>query len=869
MTLTLNNTNTLTANNIVVNGTDISSLYATKTYVDNEIANINVGSGGGGGITQQDLDDAINPVIAVNDGQNLVITDINNNLANNFQTTTQLNINFYNKTEVDSAIEVVDTKALNNFNSINAINTNLTNNYKNNTQLDNDYYTKAQINSNNWIDNTALAPYATTATLTANYKNNTQLETDYYTKAQIDANNWINNTALAPYATTATLTANYKNNTQLETDYYTKAQIDANNWIDNTALAGYALTSTLTSDYLTSTQIGNSYYNKGEVDGLIAGVSGGGGGVTNPIELVDSNTSIERYTNATKSNISLDLSINETASAIRLINGTNDDTDTNTYIECNNTTNGTTFFKQLFIKGAVSFDNDTIFLPVSSNGIQLWRISNNGDPTLRIRDGTAQWIYVNNNLKCTNANTEDGNIMILNDNSAVNNSNRMRLGSLTSAEVGIGKANESGYFLSVGGATKVDSLEVDNNITMNGDTITSTNNNGVEIFKNTTDASNVLTVKNAQGYIKMHSFNINAYNSSNNSPSLLLLNTIANAGVYCLNLGIGVIAGSNRLSVGGGNTNIGGTSSFQGASTFNNSILVSGGGRIYQQANANNSLNIISLTEQNFSLQSNRNADPSQSDIYINLNTSNGITLNKATVFNDIVNTIGKFTSEGDFDVDIGATGTPEFRVLGSSVNFFEKASITHTQLPGPIDQIFFRNPDTNGQTIIEIGTKNVFEVNDGGIDIIGDISYTGSIGPSSDKRLKEDIKDLKTEKAVELVKNIKPKTYKFINKEKYGDRSCCGFIANEMMEYKGFPKEWSNIVRQGRDGYLKFDYSMTTPLLWSALQYALNEIDKIESEKDDLLDLVKSMKKEMKTMKGEITKIKNKMKGNDKSDSD
>ena len=869
MTLTLNNTNTLTANNIVVNGTDISSLYATKTYVDNEIANINVGSGGGGGITQQDLDDAINPVIAVNDGQNLVITDINNNLANNFQTTTQLNINFYNKTEVDSAIEVVDTKALNNFNSINAINTNLTNNYKNNTQLDNDYYTKAQINSNNWIDNTALAPYATTATLTANYKNNTQLETDYYTKAQIDANNWINNTALAPYATTATLTANYKNNTQLETDYYTKAQIDANNWIDNTALAGYALTSTLTSDYLTSTQIGNSYYNKGEVDGLIAGVSGGGGGVTNPIELVDSNTSIERYTNATKSNISLDLSINETASAIRLINGTNDDTDTNTYIECNNTTNGTTFFKQLFIKGAVSFDNDTIFLPVSSNGIQLWRISNNGDPTLRIRDGTAQWIYVNNNLKCTNANTEDGNIMILNDNSAVNNSNRMRLGSLTSAEVGIGKANESGYFLSVGGATKVDSLEVDNNITMNGDTITSTNNNGVEIFKNTTDASNVLTVKNAQGYIKMHSFNINAYNSSNNSPSLLLLNTIANAGVYCLNLGIGVIAGSNRLSVGGGNTNIGGTSSFQGASTFNNSILVSGGGRIYQQANANNSLNIISLTEQNFSLQSNRNADPSQSDIYINLNTSNGITVNKATVFNDIVNTIGKFTSEGDFDVDIGATGTPEFRVLGSSVNFFEKASITHTQLPGPIDQIFFRNPDTNGQTIIEIGTKNVFEVNDGGIDIIGDISYTGSIGPSSDKRLKEDIKDLKTEKAVELVKNIKPKTYKFINKEKYGDRSCCGFIANEMMEYKGFPKEWSNIVRQGRDGYLKFDYSMTTPLLWSALQYALNEIDKIESEKDDLLDLVKSMKKEMKTMKGEITKIKNKMKGNDKSDSD
>ena len=216
----------------------------------------------------------------------------------------------------------------------------------------------------------------------------------------------------------------------------------------------------------------------------------------------------------------------------------------------------------------------------------------------------------------------------------------MRIGSLTSAEVGIGKAHQSGYFLSVGGATKVDSLEVDNNVTMNGDTITSTNPNGITIFKNTTDASGVLDVKNAQGYTRMHSFNSNAYNTSNNSPSLLLLNTVSNGGVYCLNLGIGVIAGANRLSVGGGNSNFGGTTSFQASSTFNNSILVSGGGRIYQQGNANNSLNIISLTEQNFSLQSNRNADPTQSDIYINLYTSNGITLNKPTVFNDTVNTI-------------------------------------------------------------------------------------------------------------------------------------------------------------------------------------------------------------------------------------
>ena len=790
MTLTLNNTNTVSANNVVINGTDISSLYATKTYVDTEIANINVGSGGGG-ISQAELDTQLAPIIAVNDGQNLVITDINNNLANNFQTTAQLNTNFYSKTEVDSAISVVDTKALDNFNSINAINTNLTNNYKNNTQLDNDYYTKAQIDANNWIDNTALAPYATTATLTANYKNNTQLDNDYYTKAQIDANNWIDATALTPYATN----------------------------------------STLTNDYLTSTQIGVSYFNKTEVDGLIAGA---GGGVSNPIELVNTNTSIERYTNATKCNISLDLSINETASAIRLINGTNDDTDTNTYIECNNTTNGTSFFKQAFFNGAVIFNNDTVFLPISTNGISLWRISNNTNPTLTIRDGTAQWIYINNNLRCTNANEGDGNIMILNDNSASNNSNRMRLGSLTSAEVGIGKANESGYFLSVGGATKVDSLEVDNNITMNGDTITSTNSNGIEVFKNTTDASPVLQVKNAQGYIKIHSFNINAFNTSNDSQSLLLLNTATAGGsVYCNNLGIGAIAGgATRLNVaGGGSANFSGDCNFNGTNnTFNNNILINSRGRIYQQANANFSLNHIATIEQNFCIQSNRSADPTASDIFINLNDTNGITLNKPTVFNDTVNTIGKLTSEGDFDVDIGATGTPEFRVLGSSVNFFERFSITHTTAVGAVEQIFLRNPDTDGETITEIGTKNVLTVNTGGIDVIGDISYTGGIAPSSDKRLKEGIKEISSKKAVEMVKYIKPKTYKFIDKEKYGDRPCVGFVANDFLTDK-VPSEWGNVVKEGRDGYLKFDYSMCVPILWSALQNALNRTDKLEKE--------------------------------------
>ena len=56
--------------------------------------------------------------------------------------------------------------------------------------------------------------------------------------------------------------------------------------------------------------------------------------------------------------------------------------------------------------------------------------------------------------------------------------------------------------------------------------------------------------------------------------------------------------------------------------------------------------------------------------------------------------------------------------------------------------------------------------VNDGGIDVIGGISYTGSIGPGSEQRLKN-IKEIEAKKAVELVTYIVHKTYKCTGKDK------------------------------------------------------------------------------------------------------
>ena len=157
-----------------------------------------------------------------------------------------------------------------------------------------------------------------------------------------------------------------------------------------------------------------------------------------------------------------------------------------------------------------------------------------------------------------------------------------------------------------------------------------------------------MTVKSAQGYLRFNSFNINAYNTTNDSSSLLRLNTANGNGVYCLCLGIGVIQGTNKLNVAGGNSNFGGTSSFQNTPTFNGDIYVNNSGRIFQRADVNKSLNVISTEEINFSLQSNRTTDPTTSTIALQLNDTNGITLNRAVVNNQTFSGIGNIVGEAD-----------------------------------------------------------------------------------------------------------------------------------------------------------------------------------------------------------------------------
>ena len=123
MPLTLNNTNTLTADNIFVSGTNLSDLYATINYVNTD----------SGGISQQDVDDSLAPLITKDLAYNNTLTShislIDTNTTTDIATHT-------------SDISVLNTKQIQNFAGINDINTILTNNYQTNTQLTNNFYKK-------------------------------------------------------------------------------------------------------------------------------------------------------------------------------------------------------------------------------------------------------------------------------------------------------------------------------------------------------------------------------------------------------------------------------------------------------------------------------------------------------------------------------------------------------------------------------------------------------------------------------------------------------------------------------------------------------------------------------------------------------
>ena len=803
MVLTLNNTNTLTADNIVVGGTNLSDLYATINYVNTN----------SGGISQQDVDDSLAPLISKD-------VSYNNTL------TSHISLIDTNTTDIathTNDISVLNTKQIQNFAGITDMNTNLSNNYQTNTQLTTNFYNKTEID-------TTLG--------------------NYYTSSQID-------TTLG--------------------NYYTSVQID--------------------SGFYNQTYINNNIYTKTEVDGLV----GAGGGYTDT--QIDSFLSLKEDKSRFTDNISffpvIDLSrpsilhqgltiknstINveplegvlfsnqfgaETDRDVAVFkNQTNYITMKGNKINCNATSDDSVANLRLNPAGNIEFSN--VILPTV--GADLYRPSGNTSYNLRIRDLQGIWEFRNRTLTCRNASNE--NLDTLMEIQSLGQG-QIRLGTASTAQVGIGANPNASYFLTVAGTSNFDVIRSATRLDLIGDMYVK--GTGSDIVRPSGDANYTLRVRDTQAVFEFRNRNFRCMNPSNPSTGteMILHDT---GGDYRLRIG-----STSDAEVGIGRQynsayflTVGGISNFNQARVENGlevlgEQLLNTNARIFQRADAFNSLNVVTTSQLNFSLQSDRTTDPTTGTIALQLDDTNGITINRAVTNNQTFNSIGNITAEanlnvwgdvlfqhssaiyenlngsdydlvlrnGDTDRSIsfivGAIGsTPEISISEANINLLGNLDITHSDVSGS-QRVKIDNPDSDGIIFHSINGANIGEFSSTGLHINGALTET------SDKRLKENVKEIDAKKCIELIKYIKPKTYNYIGQS----QKCVGYIADDF-KTKKMPSEWDNIIFEGKDSYLRMDYSKTTPIIWTALQTALNKIDKLE--------------KEVKALKG---------KGKGKSDSD
>ena len=588
MPLTLNNTNTVTADNIIINGTHLTDLYATIEYVDSKV------SSAGGGITEEQVDDKINPVDAKADANTASIATLN-------------------------------TKQIQNFNGIADINTNLTNNYQTTTQLQTNYYDKLHIDTN--------------------YKNNTQLATDFYNKSEID-------TTLGNYYTSLVIDNGFYTQTQINNNFYTKTETDDK--IDNSAVYSQTEVDAFLSYKEDKTRFEDNISFFPIIDCSRPTILHQG------LTLKNSTVNVEPlegvlFSNQFGAEADRDVAVfkNQT-NYITLkgnkINAYNTSDDTAAELELNN--NGQCNFNDLRINNNFFCYAD---MTVSSLGFDLVRPSGNTTYTLRVGDYQGIWEFRNRALTCRNSSNE--NLDTLMEIQSLGQG-QVRIGTASTAQVGIGTTPNSSYYLSVGGTSNFDIARIATRLDLIGDLYVSST--GADIVRSSGDSNYTLRVKDGQAVWEFRNRKFNCLNPSDPDSfgSEMVLQDTPN-GDNRVRIGS---TSSCRVGIGANSVigyylTVGGTSQFQEV-IVNQNLSVAGSefigtkSKLFQRADANNSLNIIGEKEINFSLQSDRGADPTTSTIALQINDNPAsITMNRATTVNQTLNILGNTTAEANLNV--------------------------------------------------------------------------------------------------------------------------------------------------------------------------------------------------------------------------
>ena len=493
MPLTLNNTNTLTADNIFVSGTNLSDSYATINYVNTN----------SGGISQQDVDDSLAPLISKDIAYN---------------STLQSHISLIDTNTTDIAthtndISVLNTKQIQNFAGITDINTNLTNNYQTNSQLSTNFYNKTEID-------TTLNNYYTQAVANTVFYSQTYVNNNIYTKTEVDG-----------LIAGAGGGGGY---TDTEIDNFLNLKEDKSAFTDNVSFFP-VIDLSRPSIIHQGLTLKNSTVNVEPLEGLLFSNQFG--------------AEVDRVVSAFKNQTNyISLQGNKI-----IANATSDDS--LTVLDLNRSNN-------------VKISNLTIGdITVPDTGSDIVRNSGDANYTLRVRDTQSVWEFRNRNFRCMNpSNPANGTEMILHDTGG---DYRLRIGSQTNAQVGIGVQYNSSYFLNVGGLSNFNQARVATDLAVIGnlDLTSSTGDiqipvTGMDIHRSSGDSNYSLRVRDGQGVFEFRNRTFNCLNASNTGIGTLM--ELQNTNTAEIRVGS---ASNARMGIGanpvlGFHLTVGGTSQF-------------------------------------------------------------------------------------------------------------------------------------------------------------------------------------------------------------------------------------------------------------------------------------------------------------------
>ena len=408
----MNNTNTLKADNIVVSGTNLSDLYATINYVNTN----------SGGISQQDVDDSLAPLISKDSAYNNTLTSHISLIDTN---TTDI------ATHIND-ISVFNTKQIQNLAGINDINTNLTNNYQTNTQLTTNFYNKTEID-------TTLGNFYTSVQIDGGFYSQTYINNNISTKTEVDG-----------------LVGAGGGYTDTQIDSFLSLKEDKSTFTDKISFTPIVDISAPTIIHSGLT-LKNSTINIEPLEGLL-------------------------FSNQFGAETDRDVAV--------FRNQTNYITMKGNKINCNATSDDSIANLRLNPAGNIEFCN--VILPAV--GADLYRPSGNTSHNLRIRDLQGIWEFRNRTSTCRNASNE--NLDTLMEIQSLGQG-QIRLGTASTAQVGIGANPNASYFLTVAGTSSFDVVRSATRLDFKGDMYVK--GTGSDIVRPSGDTNYTLRVRENQG----------------------------------------------------------------------------------------------------------------------------------------------------------------------------------------------------------------------------------------------------------------------------------------------------------------------------------------------------------------------------------